>query len=99
MHQGGVRSRCDGFFGINDVNKGSDILGYFVEYGDSLTPSPAVECLTGCNLTEGEVPAVFSRSLDGIITPFDGHQCRWRQYEFEPGWSRARLQAVAGFRM
>jgi len=47
---------ADGFFGINDVNKGSDILGYFVEYGDSLTPFPAVECLTGCNLTEGEVP-------------------------------------------
>lgn len=46
---------ADGFFGLDDQSKTNAILGYVVEWGDSLTPQSGEACLTGCNLPEGNV--------------------------------------------
>lgn len=46
---------ADGFFGLDDESKTNAILGYIVEWGDSLTPHSGEACLAGCNLPEGNV--------------------------------------------
>jgi len=46
---------ADGLFGLDDQKKTNAILGYIVEWGDSLTPHSGEACLAGCNLPEGNV--------------------------------------------